>query len=1024
MDRLAQTICALAILLGALFPTLLGPTFVGLRVLHYTIAILLIPFAIAGFCLLFPRLSLASYAAQEKVTTLCQTLSSAVSALVKGFCAADYADLYTADVDHLLIELDKDLNELTMLKLFVESEALIFPSLKRYAAALSKFISILKNIVYEVSSVRDTLKSLLHNKTQAKFVDLLRPILEDLSADIEILIYILNEHIGVGSGFTIRIFPIAMVRAISALFYSPSINSATGSASFSEKNIPSSPQRLHSTRCHEIDISGDDEKKDYEYKKYNLRDRKIRNMSDRRNLYQEGMHTAEERTFFTEERTFHHGDIEKGGGGEKIKSEGTTEEGHIGTEAMYRKKELNQTIHRLKSSNAEMLTMYRRVRAQYIFPSSLPCSEHSDGSLDSFTREDDGGLGLAAVLAESKILSLRNTCPRAACLNRICLLTELFSTLDTVLEDSPNPISLMSDYWSFFQRNYVTSRNYTTDVFMSYTANIYYIVRIFIPVFFSVLICKTETATSAHAIHVREVQREVKLKFYELVNTYAQPLKGAVTITIASFFVLIPEIASRISNGFWICLVTVIIRRDNSSSSFSMGYQRLEGTAIGAVYAYALYTGFQCTDKTCGFEISTPILVIWIGICAFFRDGPRHGYAALVAGFTPIVLFLGVTPAAGNHPNQYGAWQRIETTFIGIAIFLIVDNLILPNRSDVSLRTGMLKRTEQTRVAVRESMAGMAALMTITLDIDGNIYMQQVSKEIERTYLDERDKSGSDIHFTENHEKKEDTVMFTHLHETDKSSSDLPSNRLGLGLGLGERTCLDETDESSSDIPSESVPNYKLSDGSMSIFTVKFAECTARLKTSDAAIGHLKGAIGKDYADLGLVLDEPEIWRSSFPTDAYRPLIICFSDVTKASRSVSSAVRSFCAILQAMVDKGEEEQVILHLHTLSFMTKHLLVVFNLIDIALRLASSADSTRMDLSALVTLSRRCEALLSDVDHHYREIYSTLNLDFLANLNPTLLIAFQDVFHSVHSAVEHLSHLGIALRTVRDVEALIVL
>jgi hypothetical protein len=51
---------------------------------------------------------------------------------------------------------------------------------------------------------------------------------------------------------------------------------------------------------------------------------------------------------------------------------------------------------------------------------------------------------------------------------------------------------------------------------------------------------------------------------------------GAVTITIASFFVLIPEIASRISNGFWICLVCVIIRRDNSSSSFSMGYQRLE----------------------------------------------------------------------------------------------------------------------------------------------------------------------------------------------------------------------------------------------------------------------------------------------------------------------------------------------------------------------------------------------------------------------------------------------------------------
>jgi hypothetical protein len=25
-------------------------------------------------------------------------------------------------------------------------------------------------------------------------------------------------------------------------------------------------------------------------------------------------------------------------------------------------------------------------------------------------------------------------------------------------------------------------------------------------------------------------------------------------------------------------------------------------------------------------EVTTPVLVIWLGICAFFRDGPRHGY--------------------------------------------------------------------------------------------------------------------------------------------------------------------------------------------------------------------------------------------------------------------------------------------------------------------------------------------------------------------------------------------------------------
>jgi hypothetical protein len=206
-----------------------------------------------------------------------------------------------------------------MLKLFVESEALIFPSLKRYAAALTKFISILRNIVYEVSSVRDTLKSLLHNKTQAKFVDLLRPILEDLSTDIEILIYILNEHMGVGSGFTVRVLPAAFYSSwysICALFCGSPNSTSIGSSMTGEINMLSSSQKLPSTRCHEIDINGDIEKKDHRYIEHNLRDRKIKNMSNRRNLYQEGKHTAEERAFISPGNggeKLHNGDVESGG---------------------------------------------------------------------------------------------------------------------------------------------------------------------------------------------------------------------------------------------------------------------------------------------------------------------------------------------------------------------------------------------------------------------------------------------------------------------------------------------------------------------------------------------------------------------------------------------------------------------------------------------------------------------------------------------------------------------------------------
>ena len=108
-------------------------------------------------------------------------------------------------MDHLVVQLEKDLDELTLLKGYVENESLLFHKLHPFAPALSKFINIVRSIISEISSVRDNLDSLLNNKTQAKFVELLRPILGNLGADIEIVNYILNEHLT--TSFHIRIYP-------------------------------------------------------------------------------------------------------------------------------------------------------------------------------------------------------------------------------------------------------------------------------------------------------------------------------------------------------------------------------------------------------------------------------------------------------------------------------------------------------------------------------------------------------------------------------------------------------------------------------------------------------------------------------------------------------------------------------------------------------------------------------------------------------------------------------------------------
>ena len=108
-------------------------------------------------------------------------------------------------MDHLLSLLEKDLDELTILKGYVENEALVFHKLQLFGPALSTFISTLRSIVSEISSVRDNLDCLLHNKTQAKFVELLRPILGNLGADIEIVMWIMNEHLT--TTYHVRIYP-------------------------------------------------------------------------------------------------------------------------------------------------------------------------------------------------------------------------------------------------------------------------------------------------------------------------------------------------------------------------------------------------------------------------------------------------------------------------------------------------------------------------------------------------------------------------------------------------------------------------------------------------------------------------------------------------------------------------------------------------------------------------------------------------------------------------------------------------
>mmetsp|Transcript_14174 Transcript_14174/g.12830 ORF Transcript_14174/g.12830 Transcript_14174/m.12830 type:complete len:112 (-) Transcript_14174:6-341(-) len=90
---------------------------------------------------------------------------------------------------------------------------------------------------------------------------------------------------------------------------------------------------------------------------------------------------------------------------------------------------------------------------------------------------------------------------------------------------------------------------------------------------------------------------------------------------------------------------------------------------IGAVFSFLAFSALKCNSiiaVSCSPGISLTVLILWLGICAHFREGPRHGYASFVAGFTPIVLIAG--PFQGIMSN---AWSLVVMTLIGTGIFII-----------------------------------------------------------------------------------------------------------------------------------------------------------------------------------------------------------------------------------------------------------------------------------------------------------------------------------------------------------------
>jgi hypothetical protein len=320
------------------------------------------------------------------------------------------------------------------------------------------------------------------------------------------------------------------------------------------------------------------------------------------------------------------------------------------------------------------------------------------------------------------------------------------------------------------------------------------------------------------------------------LKQYIHPLKVALITTLASLLVISPRLTEIFPYGLWASIVVVLIRQDSSASSFHKGYQRVEGTLLGCLFAFSMSRLLKCTGtESCSDtnpEVMIPLLIGWIGVCALFREDPQHGYASLVAGFTPIVVLLGPV----REGTQDSAWARVEMTFLGVFLYLLIDNLILPNRSDAAIRKVAMHSVEE----VREIMSIISEAMNVLVVVG------------ESDDNDGSDSDGSDIDTTKNGDGGGGCSSSGGLDGQDEQRVAVSgSEHQEAGLGVPPVSLRGH------EAKEPEVVRKMTREGKLGGLIVAYRDCLA---STDAPLERLRERIDQQQALFALASKEPQLW--------------------------------------------------------------------------------------------------------------------------------------------------------------------
>ena len=639
-DQLAKVISSLGLVLGCLWPYISNEGSKVSSVLAVLISVILIPFAITGATLFFPVLKLALNDGQRKALVVTNKLRKAAHHILVGYSLVNKSDYFSGKVSHALDQAKVCLSEISILVTYSEYEIIIFPHLKPEHNALKCFLAESTACVFEIQGLLSMLKNIVHNRTQETFARQMHQSIEDLLIEID------------------NVFGLIYLRF-----------DCDRSCGWFSETMQKLENFLRNTTSTRLNLPR-------HVKSFDIETTLVEEAGglDSKIVYSEAMGDSEGKMNESYKQTKYSSDGD-------MKSSPQSSYSSCSERLLRRRDAVNSVYLETRKS-----FVWKQRRSE-TYPRDKSSDLQSTSGAESGLDQPERNLIEDSINAEIQRLSIRNLGPRGAFLHRLSVFVDLLSMrYDSIFAEhnSQKDAAKIQPWWNLDGRKLI--KEYFTSFILQLSS-------------------KKQT----------EEEDSPRDRCVNVLKSFVQPCKIALAVCLTSLLVVVPWSAgtgtgtgtdqadanSSYQTGLWAVVVVALIRNDNTSSSFLIGTQRLEGTVIGALFSFFIFRVLG--DSV---EVTIPAIIIWLSICAFFRDGARHGYAAVVAGFTPMVLLLGQHAASLER-----AYDRIEKTFIGIFIYLIIDNLIMPVKVHDGIRANILSSIGFSREFALQAIRGINVIL-------------------------------------------------------------------------------------------------------------------------------------------------------------------------------------------------------------------------------------------------------------------------------------------------------------------------